>query len=1099
MVTQTITLYQLYAAAHPQVHAVQGDTGRQLEMIIGDRTVASGATGSLKFERSDHTFYSVTASFNQSYNSFVSDITQALTQPGVTKCQLKVTESSKVVSTYEFDILVEKNRQGTATPQEYYTIEQALDTAEDALETAKAAVDGALEYAQGVAAEVLETAQSAVTTAESAVDISETAMEEAEDARDFVQGIVSELAPSIKSDALSGDIVTFNNGADNWPVNECVISVDAVQDLHGYDNPWPAGGGKNLLPLTLDKIKAENPDTWSNNSYTNNGVTFTVNTDSNGNVIGIAASGTATSNASLRLPIPTTIPIGTSVTLNGNPNQSSIDTRIWVGTSGYADIVSDIGNGVTFDYVESVARIWVQVLNGKTFNGTFYPMIRLASDTDPTFAPYSNICPITGFSEAKVTRTGKNLLNPNQNWSVIYQSDCSVTFADEQYVVTATGADAYFGIARSAGTSYGSVCGVKQYCKVGQTYKLVSSDPNFNKNLVTYYNSNDVSIGYTSINLSEFTVPDNAAYFTLRIGNGNSVSGTTYRFSMMLVLASDTDPTYEPYNGQTVTIDLNGTHYGGTLDVTRGKLRVTHKLLTVSEMDIYYETPGLRFITTEVQSDLKMPSSSSVPANAISSAYKCLAQNVFNNVSNNNAFMLSKGGRISIRNKNYTDPAVFKSARGTDQLLFELATPIEVDLTPTEVSTILGLNHVWADCGTIEKLVLTEDTKGYVDNDKYSKATVITDTASGTIASFPDGADGYPLKECVVNIEAVQSGSGDPSPTNVRPISGWSSAKVTRTGKNLLKHRVYSGTTANIDWVIYDDGTVTFNGTANGTCVVYIANDDTNFYIPWGNYILSDDYPNKTGSWGAFLSLRKNGSYVAQDLVTTYGVGVSSKAFSTSGYDYGNVTVGIYIASGTQLNNAVFKPMIRISSDTDATYEPYLGTTFTISLGDTRYGGTLDVTRGKLRVTHGYVTEQDFGSVPGVNARGLHYANVLTTYPSAVVNGNGISSMLPLKNGDAGWGSSDPCFSIGSSTFPARVYGNFTTLAEFKEQYADLQIVYELATPVEIDLTPTEITTLLGINNVWADTGDIDLTYCADTKLYLDKKVAALQALILEQ
>jgi hypothetical protein len=41
-------------------------------------------------------------------------------------------------------------------------------------------------------------------------------------------------------------------------------------------------------------------------------------------------------------------------------------------------------------------------------------------------------------------------------------------------------------------------------------------------------------------------------------------------------------------------------------------------------------------------------------------------------------------------------------------------------------------------------------------------------------------------KDITIAIEPVQAGSGDPSPTNVRPISGWTGANVTRTGKNLL-------------------------------------------------------------------------------------------------------------------------------------------------------------------------------------------------------------------------------------------------------------------------------------------------------------------------
>jgi hypothetical protein len=48
-----------------------------------------------------------------------------------------------------------------------------------------------------------------------------------------------------------------------------------------------------------------------------------------------------------------------------------------------------------------------------------------------------------------------------------------------------------------------------------------------------------------------------------------------------------------------------------------------------------------------------------------------------------------------------------------------------------------------------------------------------------------------------------------------------------------------------------------------------------------------------------------------------------------------------------------------------------------------------------------------------------------------------------------------------------------------------VQLVYELATPITYQLTPQEITTLLGVNNVWSDCGPVDVEYPADTKLYI--------------
>jgi hypothetical protein len=51
--------------------------------------------------------------------------------------------------------------------------------------------------------------------------------------------------------------------------------------------------------------------------------------------------------------------------------------------------------------------------------------------------------------------------------------------------------------------------------------------------------------------------------------------------------------------------------------------------------------------------------------------------------------------------------------------------------------------------------------------------------ATGAIATF-EGED-LPLKSLTASIVPVQAGSGDPSPTNVRPISGWTEEVITVT------------------------------------------------------------------------------------------------------------------------------------------------------------------------------------------------------------------------------------------------------------------------------------------------------------------------------
>ena len=57
-----------------------------------------------------------------------------------------------------------------------------------------------------------------------------------------VKAAVDQKAPIIINSA-SGDIAHFEDGADNMPIKQLTVNVEPIQDLHGYDSPWPAGAG----------------------------------------------------------------------------------------------------------------------------------------------------------------------------------------------------------------------------------------------------------------------------------------------------------------------------------------------------------------------------------------------------------------------------------------------------------------------------------------------------------------------------------------------------------------------------------------------------------------------------------------------------------------------------------------------------------------------------------------------------------------------------------------------------------------------------------------------------------------------------------------
>ena len=69
-----------------------------------------------------------------------------------------------------------------------------------------------------------------------------------------------------------------------------------------------------------------------------------------------------------------------------------------------------------------------------------------------------------------------------------------------------------------------------------------------------------------------------------------------------------------------------------------------------------------------------------------------------------------------------------------------------------------------------------------------------------------------------------------------------------------------------------------------------------------------------------------------------------------------------------------------------------------------------------------------------------------------------------------------------------------TTVQDFVTAVTGQTIVYPLATPIVYTLTPQQVTSLLGKNNVWSDAGSVDVEYRTDIKLYIEKRLAELTA-----
>ena len=345
-----------------------------------------------------------------------------------------------------------------------------------------------------------------------------------------------------------------------------------------------------------------------------------------------------------------------------------------------------------------------------------------------------------------------------------------------------------------------------------------------------------------------------------------------------------------------------------------------------------------------------------------------------------------------------------------------------------------------------------------------------TDTASGDIASITDGQSVVPVKSLKVTLEPIQSGSGTPSPDNVRPISGHTECVTEVCGKNLL------------DESLIELGSFGSNGAK-------IADDDARYRR--FEIVLS------AGTY-TFVSTLTNCHVIrilANNVEQTYS-GSQPLTFTLSE----DATVKLaFRNTGTTAITEEFKTMVQFGSTASA-YEPYIApTTYTTTLGQTVYGGTLEQVGGTLDDSYGYADLGDWNW--GYNASGstvspYFYANVrslglkrlgpfgttvhhivCSNYATVARNTTAFVNGTICADGDA------------NEVQQIQIKDDrFTDATSFKQAMSGVQLCYELATPQTYQLDPQTISLLHGNNNVWSD-GEVELTYNADVQLWVLKQL----------
>lgn len=321
-------------------------------------------------------------------------------------------------------------------------------------------------------------------------------------------------------------------------------------------------------------------------------------------------------------------------------------------------------------------------------------------------------------------------------------------------------------------------------------------------------------------------------------------------------------------------------------------------------------------------------------------------------------------------------------------------------------------------------------------------------TATGNPLSFTTDSKQV-ANNTTVNYAVTQSGSGDPSPSNVRPFVGQNALKLAVPRKNLWSLGDVSGTQQKY----FTSGAFAEipAGTITVSAIVTSADTDSNI-----SRITFYDRTNTTKLGQVDLT---RGSRASETITIDQPCGVIYfNASDTKAHGSGDTFsyTDIQIELG----------------ETATAYEPYNPITdISILLDETVYGGTWDVESGVLTVTHGRV---DMGDLTWTYQSEDTRFRALISDRKAGSSDNVICEIyktsITASEDDIIWGSANN----------TRVYvkdTNYNDVSAFRNSVSGHYIVYELATPIVIHLDSHQVKLLQGANVVTTNGTSINLTY----------------------
>ena len=458
----------------------------------------------------------------------------------------------------------------------------------------------------------------------------------------------------------------------------------------------------------------------------------------------------------------------------------------------------------------------------------------------------------------------------------------------------------------------------------------------------------------------------------------------------------------------------------------------------------------------------------------------------------------------------YSSASDFKTKLSDIPIVYKIATPIHYPLSKTELTALLGSNSAWSNTNDITDISYAIHDSAPI---RAAKRRIAVNephiaTATGNIANFSTDL-ASPLKSCKINFSPVQEGTGDPSPSNVRPISGWTGVTGNKAKKNIAHIVGYSAqatsspTAARYLTNSYGTTISTNDFTSPDTPLVITqsqAPNSTKTHYVNGYISIIDDNLKFGEKYSVSMKISNiisnplNASLQNLTLTPPYGAQIYPSEIKGDTVIY-KMTYGQYSVYPNRhdigmricgMSFTLSEVMVTPEDMNDGVFEAYNGTSILIdwtSDAGTVYGGYLDLVNGELVATHQKLICD--GTINFNSDQDPNTGLTRVLYP--IVNLGGASPALKeqlcpfnyLKSiSDSTMAWSGYISSVGNLVcrVPTNVVSTKSEWSTYLSEHP-LELIYELATPIHYTLTQ-QLKSLKGTNNIWSDAnGQVEVKY----------------------